>query len=497
VAQVPGALTASRSPPWLCCTHARSPSPPRAMQQNDMDEKVKPQLLSQAQRWAVGGAVLLLGFGAWSLKKPGDVLHPRALTPKYLQGMEAQGPVAGLAQPELSEVADPEAGPESLEDALSTLESGGNWAAQGIRLPDSSVKLPPAEKPKPRKGKAAKAKPARETGEEEEEEGAPKPKADAAGRKTPKRKAPKDNAEVAAALDKLEAGPAGGKSKKQGAGGGDREKAETIIREALEKMQSAPEPEADAGLLGGDLRERLEAMVQDEAERDRDPDIRKAKAIIKDAIKKMDAGRPRKGKAAKTAEPEDEKDPAGDPSHLEFAKRLKEEAAIKGDHEMATVREDFKREFGSDHRRMLCSGCKLVAARLDSELSAHDVHEAESPTHMIASKRKAIDATCHSLRHLHAASGEGGARFVATEAAEGDETDAAPRLGQKLCVALLEEAKFEVLSRLIQRKVPQASLFHAQERASNNWERILCAQRARVCKRNEVREDEEEEEEEL
>jgi len=69
------------------------------------------------------------------------------------------------------------------------------------------------------------------------------------------------------------------------------------------------------------------------------------------------------------------------------------------------------------------------------------------------------------------------------------------RLGQKLCTAILEDSKFEVLSRLIRRKVPQSSMFHHEpELVSNNWERLLCAQRARVCKRNEVREDDDEEE---
>jgi len=202
------------------------------------------------------------------------------------------------------------------------------------------------------------------------------------------------------------------------------------------------------------------------------------------------------GMKTKVKEPEDDEASEGaDTSHLEFAERLKAESAMKPDHDLATVRDELKRDFGSDSRRLLCSGCKLVAARLDSELKNHDVHEAENPALMIASKRRAIDATCHSFRHLHVVNdGEGGPRFEAHEGPEdaNDRKEAAQ--GQKLCSAILEDAKFDVLSKLIQQKVPQGSLFHTPEPASLNWERMLCAQRTRFCKRNEVREDDEAEE---
>mmetsp|Transcript_99790 Transcript_99790/g.291176 ORF Transcript_99790/g.291176 Transcript_99790/m.291176 type:complete len:239 (-) Transcript_99790:87-803(-) len=201
-------------------------------------------------------------------------------------------------------------------------------------------------------------------------------------------------------------------------------------------------------------------------------------------------------RATPNAEEEDEQEEGaeGDTSHAEFAKLLQGEADRKHAHDMDSVRTDFKSEFGSDSRRLLCSGCKLVAARLDSELSNHDVHEAESPAHMIASKRRAIDATCLSFRHLHVTNGEGGPRFEAREAVEGEAQDIEEKLGQKLCTALLEDSKFEVLTRLIRRKVPSAGLFGNPEPVSNNWERLICAQRARFCKRNEVREDDDEEE---
>jgi len=271
----------------------------------------------------------------------------------------------------------------------------------------------------------------------------------------------------------------------------DREKAQAIIREAFEKLHAAPpEGEDEAAEGGPSLKERLEALVAENEEADRDPDVRKAKAIIKDAMKKIDL--PKSGTTKAAAGEKGEEDEGLDTSHIEFAQRLKEEAAQKPAHELAVVKEDFKRDFGADARKLLCSGCKLVAARLHSELDVHDVHEAESPALMLANKRKAIDSTCRGFRHLHVVPGEGGLRFEATEAAESGEV--APGVGQKLCSALLEDAKFELLSALIRRKVPVGSLFHTGEPVSHNWERLLCAQRARVCKRTEVKEDDEEEE---
>eukprot|EP00418_Pyrodinium_bahamense_P013015 CAMPEP_0179122842 /NCGR_PEP_ID=MMETSP0796-20121207/57992_1 /TAXON_ID=73915 /ORGANISM="Pyrodinium bahamense, Strain pbaha01" /LENGTH=457 /DNA_ID=CAMNT_0020821473 /DNA_START=58 /DNA_END=1431 /DNA_ORIENTATION=- len=455
--------------------------------QPDEDAKLKPQSLSQTQKWAIGVGVFLFGLGAWSYKKHGSELFPPPLQPKGLQGL---GPSIAVPQP--LEPVELTAGPESLEDALSNLESGNGWASQGIQLPESVLEVPEdkAKAPKASKSKASKPK---------------------SMVKEPEAEAPQVNSKAKAMVNNLfdklslprkeeSKAPASGKKKykKPKVSGADKEKAQAIIQDALEKIRAAPsaeeEREEEDG-LSGDLRDRLEALIAPEEERDRNPDIRKAKGIIKDAIKKMESPKPRKAKASKTKDfKEPEEDEGADSSHLEFAQRLKEEVAQKPDHDLATIRDEFKSEYGSHSRQLLCSGCKLVAARLDSELSNHDVHEAENPSLMLASKRRAIDATCRSLRHLHVATGEGGPRFEASEATDDDGSDAAPRLGQKLCSALLEDAKFEVLSRLIRRKVPTGSIFHSPEASSTNWERMLCAQRARFCKRNEVREDDDEEE---
>merc|ERR1712107_319801 len=100
--------------------------------------------------------------------------------------------------------------------------------------------------------------------------------------------------------------------------------------------------------------------------------------------------------------------------------------------ELKSVKNEFKKDFGADARSLLCSGCRLVAERLTSELDDHDVHGQERPAQLIAAKRKAIDSTCSHLQHFGAVVSPGGnARFEASElAGEGE------REGKRLCAAL-------------------------------------------------------------
>jgi len=472
----------------------------------DADEKTKPKVWMQTRLWAAGIALCLIGMGAWTYRQ--EVRRGSSLPRTFHR--KGMGVPVSLAPVDLAKSVH---GPESLEDALSTLESGDSWASEGI--PQSSSELPPkVSKTKTSKSKAKKAPKAAKVATKVPEAAGPSAAEivsdfiEKVSRSTKPKVVDTEKAEGDAkiddVLDNLEALTTNKKKpKKTKVSEDDKANAQAIIRDALERMQSAspPEEDKDDGVddLESGLRERMEALIAPDEERDSDPEIVKAKAIIKDAIKKMDSSKPGKRKAKESkSEPEavvGTDGSEGDASHLEFAQRLKEEAAQKPDHDLVSIRQDFKSEFGSDSRRLLCSGCKLVTARLESELNNHDVHEAESPAHMIASKRRAIDATCHSFRHLHVVSGEGGPRFEAQEGSE--DVDAKEEaLGRKLCSAILEDAKFEVLSRLIRRKVPQSSLFHAPESTSKNWERMICAQRTRFCKRNEVREDEEDEEEE-
>jgi len=180
-----------------------------------------------------------------------------------------------------------------------------------------------------------------------------------------------------------------------------------------------------------------------------------------------------------------------DNSHFDFAKKLKEEAKKKIEFTLNDVKKDFKSEFGGDAKKLLCSGCKLVAARFGTEIDTHDVHDQENPSAMLTQKRKALDATCTSFRHLEIVTGAYGPKFQATQRPMEDHKDLT---GQRLCKALLEESKFDLLSTLIRSKVPEMSHFHQPVgKGGHNWERMICAQRARLCKRSEVRDDEEDE----
>ncbi|CAE7616549.1 unnamed protein product [Symbiodinium natans] len=233
----------------------------------------------------------------------------------------------------------------------------------------------------------------------------------------------------------------------------DDEKAKEVIRDTLRKL----EEEGQSGKKGSKTRKTVE----------------KLKALL--------------GEAEEEPEPQELSD--DQQSHLDFAKALQEEQKRKIHVEMKTVRNEFKRDFGSDARPLLCSGCKLVAARLSSELDTHDVHDQESPAQMLAAKRKAIDSTCSSLRHLQAVKPEEGiARFEASEV-----TGEGEREGKRLCAAILEESRFDILARLIQRKIPEMQHLAGGRTGHSNWERWLCAERMRLCKRSEVKDDEDDE----
>lgn len=236
----------------------------------------------------------------------------------------------------------------------------------------------------------------------------------------------------------------------------------------------------------------------------------KARKILRDTLNKLDPdGTGGKGsKNRKTVEKlrallgeepleeeeEEEEISEEQQSHMDFAKALQEEQKRKVHVELKSVREEFKKDFGENSRALLCSGCKLVAARLTSELDTHDVHEQENPAQMLAAKRKAIDSTCSSLRHLQAVKTEdGSARFEASEV-----TGEGEREGKHLCAAILEESRFDILARLIQNKIPETpSIFggrSSQPKSDHiNWERWLCAERTKLCKRKEVKDDDDEE----
>lgn len=337
--------------------------------------------------WWAGGAVLgLLALGVWAMREEAATQSRRPpLVP------------AGLG----SHVSASEgAPPESLEDALKSLEGG-----------DKTNFEPLAKVARPSRKPAKAAKRAERRSNE--------------------------------ALDKLDQ-----------AGDGQKE----TVKKAMTKLGMDEQDPQDA-----DLRARLEALL------DGDP---------------AGAGSEREPTTTEAPQPEDQ-------VHLDFVNLLKEETERKHEHTLPTVKAEFTKEFAGEGRSLLCSGCKLVAARFGSELDNHDVHDSENPALMLASKRRALDATCSSLRHLHVVAGESGRlRFEAGEEPSGGPGQ--PGASQRLCTALLEETRFDVMTKLIQTKMPG---MHQQPEAKHNWERWLCLQRARLCKRSEVREDDEDDEE--
>jgi len=64
------------------------------------------------------------------------------------------------------------------------------------------------------------------------------------------------------------------------------------------------------------------------------------------------------------------------------------------------------------------------------------------------------------------------------------------------CQALLADAKMSMIEALIRRKVPHEKSRGPGQAMNDNWERWLCARRARLCKRSEVQDDDEGEDDE-
>lgn len=464
------------------------------------------------QRAGIAAAVALLGLGGWALhRRAAPGAWPAPLPPAFERFEVSEA--AGLQEPEERAAS----GHESLEEVLKALEEGAAAeaaaAAAGGRRPAALAGRPGGKKvSKPEKARrpvAAVPEKQREvvaaTSEaalEALDESADTRKADTAAEAAEAAEAAVVGPEAEAALEALDESA-------------DTRKAKAIVSDFVQRMLGA-----DSGTARKVVEKARKKSRKPAAGRQAGPseeDKEKAKAIIRDTIQKLDtsdedpesgsalSARLRAllgeddgaegdskegGKAAERGEGAEKDDT--EETHLEFVKLLRTESERKAEHSLSTVKEEFKREFAGGAKPLLCSGCKLVAARLDSELSTHDVHEQDSPAQMLAAKRRAIDATCTSFRHLHVVKHEQGLRFEAGE--DQPEGPGQPGAAQRLCTAILEEARFELLTKLIQRKVPETSHFHSRDSSNNNWERWLCAQRTRVCKRTQVKEDDEDQE---
>jgi len=209
---------------------------------------------------------------------------------------------------------------------------------------------------------------------------------------------------------------------------------------------------------------------------------RKAIANLKRMLEEADEPEPTPEEKKKAQEEEED--------HTNFARALKEEQQRKIHVKLSTVKKEYKEEFGSDAKALLCSGCKMVAARVTEELDDHDVDDQETPYQMIMAKRKAIDSTCSSLRHLQVVKPEDeSARFEPSE-----EIGEGEKEGKRLCAAILEESRFDMMARMMQRKIPVHAMMHGRN-LHTNWERFICAERTKLCKRSETKAEDEEEQE--
>eukprot|EP00929_Paragymnodinium_shiwhaense_P001425 TRINITY_DN101662_c0_g1_i1.p1 TRINITY_DN101662_c0_g1~~TRINITY_DN101662_c0_g1_i1.p1 ORF type:complete len:414 (+),score=131.61 TRINITY_DN101662_c0_g1_i1:102-1244(+) len=228
-----------------------------------------------------------------------------------------------------------------------------------------------------------------------------------------------------------------------------------------------------------------------------DPAAKKASKKKAEKKRKEKRAEP-SAKAEDAASKEDEEDDEAaaaaeseeaDTSHIDFAKLLQEEKDTKPEHHLKDVKAEFKAEYKADTKPLMCSGCKLIASRFGADLREHEVHDQDSPHLMLAAKRRAINAACKSFRHMDVVrDGEGKPRFEAVPASESEEKK---RIGQRLCEAVLEDARFDVLAKMMHAKIPHMA--HVGAHKHTNWERFLCAQHTRLCKRSDTKEEDEEE----
>eukprot|EP00931_Biecheleriopsis_adriatica_P004844 TRINITY_DN106450_c0_g1_i1.p1 TRINITY_DN106450_c0_g1~~TRINITY_DN106450_c0_g1_i1.p1 ORF type:complete len:412 (-),score=134.41 TRINITY_DN106450_c0_g1_i1:43-1278(-) len=253
------------------------------------------------------------------------------------------------------------------------------------------------------------------------------------------------------------------------------------------------------------VRKPQKAPIQEEEEEESEMSVEEALSILESdapppkpkkkstkSPKKSDTPKPKPADKGKDGSKKKGKEKASeeDDHHVRFAKHLKEEQERKVDFTLADVKKEFKKNFTDNSKQLLCSGCKLIAQRLESALEDHDVHGAEGPADMLLAKRKALDAACRSFRHYHIVPSETeGMRYEATENNDDEEIPA-----QKLCKAILEDARFDMLAKMIQHKMlmeNDAVKDEDKKALSHNWERWLCAEREKLCKHREVRDDDE------
>mmetsp|Transcript_114841 Transcript_114841/g.288664 ORF Transcript_114841/g.288664 Transcript_114841/m.288664 type:complete len:262 (+) Transcript_114841:25-810(+) len=191
--------------------------------------------------------------------------------------------------------------------------------------------------------------------------------------------------------------------------------------------------------------------------------------------------------------------------HLIFMKELqKAKEAPEPEVSLTEAKEMFREKYSDSAKPLLCSGCKMTAARIGEELSARNATGQPDPTALLNVMHEAVDASCEKLpAPLVISRGHRGAFFGTYQAPDGHQlsgleqrkAEVARKNAQQLCMAILGETKLDFLEALIRRKVPHARHMGPGQPESDNWERWLCARHTRLCKRSEVQEDDEEDEE--
>eukprot|EP00929_Paragymnodinium_shiwhaense_P054938 TRINITY_DN27541_c0_g1_i1.p1 TRINITY_DN27541_c0_g1~~TRINITY_DN27541_c0_g1_i1.p1 ORF type:complete len:443 (-),score=115.11 TRINITY_DN27541_c0_g1_i1:103-1431(-) len=298
----------------------------------------------------------------------------------------------------------------------------------------------------------------------------------------------------------------------------DKEKARAIIEDFIGKLAAAEDKDgakSEGRQTADDIIAESVRQLEEQGKRTKEKDdLKTARDIIKKAKESMPSGAlnaedeaklnsllkeeevKQKEKAEEASQQEESKTPSA--SQLDgffkrqaaFSKLLNEEKQRIPEHTIKAVRAEFEQDFGRSAKPLMCSGCKLIAARIGTELRSHEVEETAHPSEMLVAHRKALDATCKSFRHLDVVkTSRGDFAFEAREASEKTER---ARVSQRFCSAVLESARFDMFSSMASARISDGS--QPPQRARQNWERFICVQHARVCKRREVRDDDEEEE---
>ncbi|CAK0856373.1 unnamed protein product, partial [Prorocentrum cordatum] len=363
----------------------------------------------------IGAAVLLLGAGALcSRGRPRGHHFGAKLHGLGLQGSGLQPPVA-----EQADAAEDAGAASSLEDILRKLEDGQEAPvdlSSAAEAGGEAARERKASKKRPKKAKKPRAQeaeaPAAAAAPAEAPEAAEEPLSEQASRLESERVELQEQAarpapeEEEAPELKEDPGPLARATLQQlesasqqpgGVGEGELQEAKDALRRMEEagtaskdsdmKVEDVGEEEEEDPRVHEIMEEVLEKISKASKSKSAKVTKRKVKAAINNALEKLEAlgdsasrddlkerlrdmleleedesPKSKKGKAERSKKEEEEAE-----LHMDFAQRVKEETAKKLDFSIADVKEEFRQTYGKDAKSLMCSGCKLVAARLAPE----------------------------------------------------------------------------------------------------------------------------------